>query len=233
MNTHELKIEAAKAALSYVKDGMKLGIGTGSTANEFIKLLGAQVANGLTIVGVATSQASADLCRACNIPLTTLDDALQLDLTIDGTDEIDGDFNLIKGGGGALLYEKIVAQASKTMLVIADQSKVVDCLGAFPLPIEVNKFGLHATKNAIEKSILALGLNGEIKLRIKNGEIFETNGGHFILDASFSRILNAQELSSALFKIAGVVEHGLFLNIAKIAIIAAQNGIKTLKKDGL
>jgi ribose 5-phosphate isomerase A len=230
MDAQSLKIEVAKAALHYVEDGMRLGIGTGSTANEFIKLLGEKVQSGLSIVGVATSQASDRLCRTLNIPLKTLDELPELDLTIDGTDEIDGDFNLIKGGGGALLREKIVAYTSKTMLVIADQSKIVKYLGTFPLPIEVNKFGLTATKNAIENAMRDLGLTGDIVLRTKNGSIFQTDGGHFILDASFSRILNAQAVSNALFEIPGVVEHGLFLNRANIAIIAGLNGIKTLKK---
>ncbi len=225
-----LKIEAANAALDYVQDGMRLGIGTGSTADEFIRLLAKKVADGLKIIGVPTSERSAALCQELGVPLATLDEVPQLDLAIDGTDEIDPDFNLIKGAGGALLREKIVAATATTMLVIADQSKVVEKLGKFPLPIEVNQFGLLATKLAIEEAAGALELSGTITLRERDGKAFVTDGGHLIFDASFGLIRDAKALSMALHAIPGVVEHGLFLGMATVAIIAGSDGIRTLKK---
>jgi ribose 5-phosphate isomerase A len=230
MNARALKIEAAKAALSYVEDGMRLGIGTGSTADEFIRLLAKEVAGGLTIIGVPTSERSAALCLELGIPLATLDEIPQLDLVVDGTDEIDADFNLIKGGGGALLREKIVAAAAHSMLVIADESKVVETLGKFPLPIEVNEFGLAATILAIQEAAGMLCLSGPIILRERDGIVFKTDGGHLILDASFGRIPDAKALSTALHAIPGVVEHGFFLGMATTAIIAGATGILTLTK---
>lgn len=231
MDARQLKIEAARAALEFVTDGMRLGIGTGSTAEEFIRLLAEKVAAGLTVTGVPTSERSATLCRELGIPLASLDDLPELDLTIDGTDEIDPDFRLIKGGGGAHLREKIVAAASSRMLVIADDSKLVETLGRFPLPIEVNPFGLMATHIAIESAAKALGLTGGIKLRERDGKPFLTDGGHFILDASFGRIPDAEALSKALHAIPGVVEHGLFLNLAKVAVIAGSGGVRVLEKQ--
>jgi ribose 5-phosphate isomerase A len=180
MDARTLKIEAARIALSYVRDGMRLGIGTGSTAEEFIRLLAVKIAAGLQIIGVPTSERSANLCQELGVPLASLDEMPELDLAIDGTDEIDADFNLIKGGGGALLREKIVAAAAKSMIVIADQSKLVTTLGAFALPIEVNPFGLNATTIAIQNAANKLGLSGLITQRERNGEIFMTDGGGII-----------------------------------------------------
>ena len=191
MDARQLKIEAARAALDFVSDGMRLGIGTGSTAEEFIRLLAEKVANGFNVTGVPTSERSAALCRELGIKLATLDDLPELDLTIDGTDEIDGQFRLIKGGGGAHLREKIVAAASARMVVIADESKVVETLGRFPLPVEVNPFGLRSTVAAIEKAASGLGLAGKLSLRERDGKTFVTDGGHFIVDASFGRIPDA------------------------------------------
>ena len=229
MDARQLKVKAAETALGYVEDGMRLGIGTGSTAREFISLLGEKVAEGFNVVGVPTSEATARQCLELGIPLKSLDEAPELDLTIDGADEIDPALSLIKGGGGALLREKIVASASKAMIVIADDSKVVDTLGRFPLPIEVMPFGLGATRLAIEGVARDLGLSGPLELRRSGDGPFTTDGGHYILDASFGRIPDAQALSTALNAIAGVVEHGLFINIATLAIVATDGGIKTLK----
>lgn len=228
MDARELKIKAAAAALDRVGDGMRLGIGTGSTAEEFIRLLAKKVADGLHVTGVPTSERSASLCSELGVPLATLDDLPELDLTVDGTDEIDPDFNLIKGGGGALLREKIVAAASARMVVIADETKIVSKLGKFALPIEVNPFGLKSTSIAVEKAAARLGLNGPIQLRVRNGVPFMTDGGHLILDASFGLIPDATALSLALHAIPGVVEHGLFLNMATTAIIAGADGIRIL-----
>ncbi len=228
VDPRQLKIAAAAEALTHVKSGMKLGIGTGSTAEEFVRLLAVKVAEGFEIIGVPTSERTAALCNELGVPLTTLEETPHLDLTIDGADEVDGDLSLIKGGGGALLREKIVAAASDAMIVIADESKVVDTLGRFPLPVEVNRFGLSATKLAIEKAITDLSLEAPLSLRMKDGEIFVTDGGHYILDASFGRIPDTKALSDALFAIPGVVEHGLFIGLARAAIIAGTSGIRTL-----
>ena len=221
----ELKIEAANAAFEFVKDGMKLGIGTGSTADEFIRILAKHVDEGLDIIGVPTSERSRALCEDLGVPLTTLEKTPQLDLTIDGADEIDSEMRLIKGGGGALLREKIVAAASKQMVVIADETKVVDPLGAFPLPIEVNPFGLGATQIAIEQVATHLNLTGVIELRSNGSDPFITDGGHYILDASFGRIPDAENLSAGLLQIPGVVQHGLFIGLASATVIAGQGGI--------
>jgi ribose 5-phosphate isomerase A len=228
MDAKSLKIAAAAEALTHVRSGMRLGIGTGSTAEEFVRLLAVKVAEGLKVTGVPTSERTAALCAALGVPLTTLEETPELDLTIDGADELDRSLALIKGGGGALLREKIVAAASKSMIVIADHSKVVETLGAFPLPVEVNKFGLSATLAALRHAASALGLPGALDLRKSGGAPFETDGGHFIVDASFGRIPDAEALSAALHRIPGVVEHGLFLNLATFAIIAGRDGVVTL-----
>ncbi len=229
MDARQLKIDAAREALSHVTDGMKLGIGTGSTAEEFVRLLAVKVGEGLTVVGVPTSERTAALCRELGVPLSTLDETPELDLTIDGADEIDPELGLIKGGGGALLREKIVAAASKSMLVIADSSKLVETLGRFPLPIEVNPFGLQATTLAIRAAADALGLEGPIDLRMTGAAPFVTDGGHFILDASFGRIPDTRALSDVLHAIPGVVEHGLFLGLADAAIVADAGGARTVR----
>lgn len=229
MDAREMKIKAAEAALAHVEDGMRLGIGTGSTAEEFVRLLAEKVAAGLRVEGVPTSERTARLCLDLGVPLKSLDELPELDLTIDGADEVDGALRLIKGGGGALLREKIVAAASARMIVIADETKIVDTLGAFPLPIEVNPFGIVATRIAIEKLASRLGLTGELRLRQTSEEWFTTDGGHHILDASFGRIPDAEALASELNSIPGVVEHGLFINLASFAIIADKGGARTLK----
>ncbi|WP_105373849.1 ribose-5-phosphate isomerase RpiA [Neorhizobium huautlense] len=229
MDAREMKVKAAEAALAYVEDGMRLGIGTGSTAEEFVRLLAEKVHEGLKVEGVPTSERTARLCVELGIPLKSLDELPELDLTIDGADEVDENLTLIKGGGGALLREKIVAAASGRMIVIADESKLVETLGAFPLPIEVNPFGEAATRIAIEKVAAKLGLSGELKLRKSGDDTFMTDGGHHIFDASFGRIPDAEALSRELNSIPGVVEHGLFIHMASFAIIAGPAGARTLK----
>ena len=229
MDARQLKIEAARAALAHVEDGMRLGIGTGSTAEEFVRLLADKVAAGLSVTGVPTSERTAALCDELGVPLSTLDETPELDLTIDGADEIDPTLTLIKGGGGALLREKIVAAASARMIVIADRTKLVDTLGRFPLPVEVNRFGLKATAIAVEAAAAKLGLSGPVTLRMTASQPFVTDGGHFILDASFGRIPDTRALSNALHAIPGVVEHGLFIGLASAAVIAGENGIETIR----
>ncbi len=226
----DLKKHAAKAALAEVSSGMKLGIGTGSTANFFIDALGARVAEGLKIIGVPTSERTRERCEGLGVPLSTLEEEPVLDLTIDGADELDADLRLIKGGGGALLREKIVAYASKRMIVIADSSKQVERLGAFPLPIEINPFGMAATVRAMQD---VAGADTTLTLRRTNGSApFTTDGGHFIIDASFGRIDDPEGLSLALHAIPGVVEHGLFIDLADRAYIATSNGLERLEKMG-
>lgn len=228
MDARQLKIQAAQAALDHVEDGMRLGIGSGSTANEFIRLLAEKVADGFGVQGVPTSERTARLCVELGVPLRSLDDMPELDLAIDGADEIDASLALIKGGGGALLREKMVAAASSRMIVIADQSKLVDTLGAFPLPIEVAQFGVAAARIAVERLASRLGLSGAIDLRTEKDGPYLTDGDHFILDASFGRIRDAQALAIGLAAIPGVIEHGLFLNMANAAIIASPSGARTL-----
>ncbi len=229
MDQKQLKIEAARKALEHVSSGMRLGIGTGSTAEEFVRLLAEKVSTGLSVIGVPTSERTAALCRELGVPLSTLEETPELDLTVDGADEIDSELSLIKGGGGALLREKIVAAASARMIVIADKSKVVETLGSFPLPIEVNRFGLRATEIAVAAAAGKLGLSGDIKLRMTGSQPFVTDGDHFILDASFGRIPDTRALSNALHAIPGVVEHGLFIGLASAAIVAGSDGIETIQ----
>ena len=230
MDPRSLKIAAAEAALQHVENGMRLGIGTGSTADEFVRLLAEKVASGFDVKGVPTSERTARLCLELGVPLFSLDELPELDLTIDGADEVDSSLRLIKGGGGAHLREKIVASASERMIVIADESKLVDVLGQFPLPIEVMPFGMASTRIAIERLANQLGLSGELIQRLRTGkdEAYITDGGHFILDASFGRIPDAEALAAGLSVIPGLVEHGLFLNMADAAIIAAPAGVRML-----
>lgn len=229
MDAREMKIKAAAAALGFVEDGMRLGIGTGSTAEEFVRLLAEKVAGGFRVEGVPTSERTARLCLELGVPLKSLDELPELDLTVDGADEVDERLRLVKGGGGALLREKIVACASTRMVVIADETKLVPVLGKFPLPVEVNPFGLGATRIAVEKAAAKLGLSGEIRLRQSGDGVFVTDGGHYILDASFGRIPDAEALSAALHAIPGVVEHGLFIDIADVAVIAGAEGVKIIE----
>ncbi|WP_062117083.1 ribose-5-phosphate isomerase RpiA [Aureimonas sp. AU40] len=228
MDAAAMKDEVGRAAAAHVEPGMRLGIGTGSTAEAFIHALASRVSEGLRIVGVPTSERSAKLCAELGIPLATLEELPELDLTIDGADEVDPQLRLVKGGGGALLREKIVAAASARMLVIADGTKKVAHLGAFPLPIEVNGFGFVATTLAIEKASGMLGLSGPIQLRMAGEKPFITDGGHLIIDASFGLIPDPEALSAALHAIPGVVEHGLFLGLASSVLLAGPDGLERL-----
>jgi ribose 5-phosphate isomerase A len=225
-----LKRAAALRALEEVRPGMRLGLGTGSTANLFVEALAERVRAGLAVRGVPTSEATRVLADKMGIPLATLDEEPELDLTIDGADEIGPDLALIKGGGGALLREKIVASASAAMVVIADDTKLVATLGRFPLPIEVVPFGLEATRRAVVAAATALGLHGEVALRMKNGHVFVTDGGHFILDAGFGTIADPSALARRLAGIPGVVEHGLFIGLATKAIVAGNGGVRVLTR---
>ncbi len=230
MTPDEQKRAAAAKALDYVTEGMKLGLGTGSTAAHFVDLLGGRVKQGLGVICVPTSKATHKQAEALGIPLTTLDETPSLDLTVDGADELDGALNLTKGGGGALLREKIVAMASDRMIVIADESKVVENLGAFDLPIEVVPFGAGATVIMIEKLAAGLGCKGPVTRRkTASGEDFITDGGHYIYDCAFGVIPDPVALDSGLNKIPGVVENGLFTGIAALAVIAGDDGVREIK----
>jgi ribose 5-phosphate isomerase A len=223
---------AAQAAADEVATGMKLGLGSGRTAEHFVRELGRRIREErLAIAGVPTSEDTARLAIAEGVPLITLDSEPELDLTVDGADEIDADLRLIKGGGGALLREKIVAAASKRMLVVVDAAKVVKTLGAFALPVEVVAFGLGATRLAIRRLADRLDLHGEIALRMRGEKPFVTDGGNHILDASFGRIPDPDTLAAELERIPGVVEHGLFIGLATAAIVADGERVKWLKPD--
>ena len=226
-----LKEAAALRALDLVCDGMWLGLGTGSTAARFVEALGVKVAAGLKVLCVPTSEATRAQAERLGIPLTTLDDTPHLHLTVDGADEIDDQLRLIKGGGGALLREKIVAAASDRMIVIADETKWVDVLGRFPLPVEVIPFGLAATQRAIAAAFAQSGVSGQMGLRKgRDGHVFVTDGGHWIVDAHLGRIADAPRLAGLLSLIPGVVEHGLFIGLASTAILAGAQGIRVVER---
>lgn len=231
MDMEALKRQAAARALERVTDGMKLGLGTGSTARHFVDLLGEKVRAGMNVVGVPTSEATRSQAEQCGIRLTTLDEVDRLDLTVDGADEVDPALDLIKGGGGALLREKIVAAASDRMIVIADETKWVDALGRFPLPVEVIPFGLGATRRSIEKVFALAGVSGQMALRKnKDGHAFVTDGGHWIVDCHLGRIADAPRLAGLLNAIPGVVESGLFIGLASTVILAGANGIRVVER---
>ncbi|MCC6006453.1 MAG: ribose-5-phosphate isomerase RpiA [Rhodobacteraceae bacterium] len=221
------KFAAARRALDFVEDGMRVGLGTGSTAAWLVRLLGEAVREeGLRITAVPTSDRTRDLARQVGIPLATLDDLRWLDITIDGADEFDGRLNLIKGGGGALLQEKIVATASDRMVVIADISKRVETLGAFALPVEVVRFGWQTTKDLIEEALVGLDVMGRTAaLRLNHDRPFVTDEGHYILDLHLRRIGNARQLSLVLNQVPGVVENGLFIDICDVAVVGHGDGV--------
>ena len=227
------KFNAANAALDFVKDGMILGLGTGSTSASFVRQLGERVRQGLRVKGVPTSEATRTLAEQVGVPLLEISQVTSIDVDIDGADEVDSGFRLIKGGGGALLREKIVAAASKRMVVIADEAKWVDTLGAFPLPVEVTRFGFALTQQRIHEALRATGCGGhDVTLRTsgKSNEPVITDGGNYILDAHAKRIPDAEALSAALKQIAGVVEHGLFIGLAHTAILAGPGGIRIVER---
>ena len=231
MNTDLQKRAAAARAVEFVRPGMRLGLGTGSTAKYFVELIGERVRAGLDIVAVPTSEATHADAKRCGIPLTTLDETPELDLTVDGADEIGPDLSLIKGGGGALLREKVVAAASARMIVIADQGKWVGALGRYPLPIEVTPFGFSATQRAIERAIAAIQRPGSLTRRQgKDGHPFVTDGGHWLIDAALGRIDDAKAMALALSEVPGVMEHGLFIGLAQMAIIGGPDGVQIVER---
>ena len=227
MSQEEMKKKAALKALENLRSGMKLGLGTGSTARYFVDGLGALVRDGLDVICVPTSEATRQQAESLDIPLADLSVLKRLDLTIDGADEIDPELNLIKGGGGALLREKIVASASDAMMVIADETKWVKQLGAFPLPVEINHFAHEASAQAVEGVLQETGHKGEIRLRQNaEGEAFKTDSGHVIYDCALGVIHDPKKLAAALLDIPGVMEHGLFINMAQKIYLATSDGVK-------
>ncbi|OUD09309.1 ribose 5-phosphate isomerase A [Marivivens niveibacter] len=220
------KFVCAKRATQFVESGMKVGLGTGSTASWLVKCLGEMVREeGLKIKGVPTSTRTAELAREVGIEVITLDEAKWLDVTIDGADEFDPNLNLIKGGGGAHLQEKIVATASDQMIVITDASKSVETLGAFPLPIEVIPFGWQTTKNIVEEALVGMDVMGrDVTLRMNGDQPFISDEGNHILDLHLKRIGNARQISMVLNQIPGVVENGLFLDICDAVVIGYGDG---------
>ena len=220
------KFISAKRAAQYVESGMKVGLGTGSTAAWLVKCLGEMVRDeGLKIKGVPTSTRTAELAREVGIEVITLDEARWLDLTIDGADEFDSELNLIKGGGGALLQEKIVATASDRMVVIADVGKEVETLGAFPLPIEVIPFGWQTTQALVEESLVSMDVLGrESALRMNGDTPFVTDEGNHILDLHLKRIGNPRQLALVLNQMPGVVENGLFIDICDSVVLGFGDG---------
>ena len=226
----EKKILAAQKAIEYVEDGMKLGLGTGSTADEFTKILSDNVKNGLDVICVPTSENTKDLAESLNIPLASLENLNFLDLTVDGADEVDDDLSLLKGGGGALLREKIIAFNSKKMIVIADDTKKVSKLGEFRLPIELIKFEHKITINRVLEKLENIGYSGTAELRVINGNPFTTDSENLIYDLSIGLIEEPAIIDNLLNSIPGVVENGLFVDMANIVIIGEQNGVKIIKK---
>jgi ribose 5-phosphate isomerase A len=225
------KFVAAKRAVAFVQPGMKLGLGTGSTAAWMVRCLAERMREeGLKVVGVPTSSRTAELALHLGVPITTLDEARWLDLTIDGADECDGNLNLIKGGGAALLQEKIVATASDQMIVIADAAKDVAQLGAFPLPLEVIPFGWQTTKALVEEMLVSLDVLGrEVTLRMNDDRPLVTDEGNHILDLHLKRIGNPRQLAMVLNQIPGVVENGLFIDICDVVIFGHPDGRVTVR----
>src|SRR6267143_4177098 len=224
MANEEEKEVAGRAAAKLARDGDVVGLGTGSTAYFAVVALGERVKAGLKIIGIPTSVHTADLARAVGIPLTTLDEHPEIDITIDGADEVDPKLNLIKGGGGALTREKVIATASKKMVVVADSGKIVRVLGKFPLPVEVIAFA----RTVVERKIVSLG--GSPKLRVKpDGSHYLTDNGNEILDCSFGKIADPPALARELSGTPGVVEHGLFIGLAKLALVGRGKSVEEIR----
>lgn len=232
MSAAEQKAHAAAAALDYVSEGMTVGLGSGSTSEVFVRQLGERVRGGLDIVGVPTSEQTARIAEECGIKLRQIDHVDRIHVTVDGADEVDGRFQLVKGGGGCLLREKIIAHASDLMVVIIDETKLKGQLGEFPLPVEVDPFAFTITAKKIYDALRATGIShGDVKLRRRGDglEPFITDGGHYILDCACTAIPDAAALSDRLLHIPGVVEHGLFIGLARVVIVGEDRGARVME----
>jgi ribose 5-phosphate isomerase A len=225
MANDQEKEAAARASLRFVKDGQIVGLGTGSTAAYFIQLLGEEVKRGLKIRGIPTSDRSREQAASLGIPLTTLDEFQQIDVTVDGADEVDPQLRMIKGGGGALLREKIVASVTKQLVIVVDATKRVQVLGRFPLPVEVIKFA----QGVVEKKIRALGAEVELR-RAADGKPYLTDENNHILDCRFGQIPDADGLAQQLSDMPGIVEHGLFIGMANVVLVANGGEIVELRR---
>lgn len=231
-NPDEFKRQAAAEAVKLIEDGMTIGLGTGSTAAHLVSLLGQRIRAGMRVQAVPTSEATRRNAEAAGIPLIEPDETTVIDLAIDGADEIDGRGDLIKGGGGALLREKIIAAAARRFVVIADSSKRVAQLGAFPLPVEIVRFAYGATVRALREKLQALGMKPSIALRFASGAPFLSDGGNYVADCALTRIPDAAALDRALKDIPGVIETGLFAGLCDEAILAGPNGVERLAFAG-
>ena len=231
MTSDDQKRAAAEKAVEMIESGMAVGLGTGSTAEHFVRALAKQVREGLKIRATSTSERTEALARELGIPVMSLDELGAPDITVDGADEVDKDLSLVKGGGGALLREKVVAAASKHMVVIADWSKRVESLGTFPLPVEIVTFAPHTTMRRIAEAAAQCGCSGNL-VRVRGGEAhpFRTDQGNFIADMSCEFIPNADELARTLSGIAGVVEHGLFIGLCQTLILGHTHGIEIVTR---
>ncbi len=225
MTQDEAKLEAARRAVEFIKPGMNVGLGTGSTATLFIQELGKAVANGLQIRAIATSDASRKLAQQLNIPITNFNETPELDINVDGADEVAPGLALIKGGGGAQLREKIVASAAQQFIVVADSTKVVEQLGRFPLPVEVIQLALPLVQRRLE----GMGLNPKLRPARNSSGPWITDEGNLILDCHCGAIPDPEALAAELDGMVGVVEHGLFLNMATLALVAGENGVDELR----
>lgn len=227
------KLNAARAALDYVEDGMTLGLGSGSTAAEFVRLLGARLQEEkISVKGVPTSRETEQIARESGVPLIGIEQADRIDVTVDGADEVDGRFRLIKGGGACLLREKIIADASDLMVVIIDETKLVETLGAFPLPVEVDPFGFTITAKKVFDGLRRAGVERpEVTLRrLGDGlEPLVTDGGHYILDCACTKIPEPELAAAELIDIPGVIEHGLFLDLARAVIVGEDDGARVME----
>ena len=232
MSAERQKARAAAAALDYVEDGMTLGLGSGSTAEIFLRLLGEKVKAGLNVRGVPTSQRTAEVATENGVPLIDVDHVNHISITIDGADEVDGRFQLIKGGGACLLREKIIAHASDLMIVMVDESKLVSTLGKFPLPVEVDRFGFSLTAKQVYEALRKAGVKSpDVQLRRKGDglEPLVTDGGHYILDAACEAIPDARAVDQALKAIPGMVEHGLFIDLARVVIVGEDGDARVME----
>lgn len=228
MSHESAKARAAHAALDEIDNGMKVGLGTGSTAAHFVEALAGRMKAGLDVLCVPTSESTRALAAEHGLKLATLDEALELDVTVDGADELDGALNLMKGGGGALLREKIVATSSRRLVVIADETKRVETLGKFPLPVEVVPFGIRSTARKIDRALEWAGCPGPMTIRVRDAKPFVTDNGNLIIDCALGRIADPERAAAALSSVPGVVGHGLFLKMAKRAYIGTADGVSTM-----